>query len=127
MNILVVEDDADLCVEIVEYLERRNHRVSGCGTVAVARQTLAAMVAKAELDGVVCDVGLPDGDGLRLFIESVAQTPNCRWVLMSGAHDMERLRLVLKDLKIKPVVLEKPLPLRLLCDALEEPSVSPRN
>jgi hypothetical protein len=33
---------------------------------------------------------------------------------------MERLRLVLKDQKIKPIVLEKPLPLKLLCDALEE-------
>jgi DNA-binding NtrC family response regulator len=120
MNILVVEDDADLCVEIVEYLERRNHRVSGCGTVAAARQALAEMIAKAELDGVVCDVGLPDGDGLRLYIESAAQTPNCRWILMSGAHDMERLRLVLKDMKIRPVVLEKPLPLRRLCDVLEE-------
>ena len=120
MNILVVEDDADLCVEIVEYLERRNHRVSGCGTMAVARQALAALAAKGELDGVVCDVGLPDGDGLRLYTESVAETPDCRWILMSGAHDMERLRLVLKDLKTKPVVLEKPLPLKLLCDALEE-------
>ena len=39
---------------------------------------------------------------------------------MSGAHDMERLRRVLKDLNTKPVVLEKPLPLKLLCDALEE-------
>jgi len=120
MNILVVEDDADLCVEIVEYLERRNHRVSGCGTMAVARQVLTALVAKSELDGVVCDVGLPDGDGLRLYTESVAETPNCRWILMSGAHDMERLRLLLKDLKAKPVVLEKPLPLKLLCNALEE-------
>jgi DNA-binding NtrC family response regulator len=120
MNILVVEDDADLCVEIVEYLERRNHRVSGCGTMAVARQVLSALVAKGELDGVVCDVGLPDGDGLRLYTESVAETPNCRWILMSGAHDLDRLRLLLKDQKTKPVVLEKPLPLKLLCDALEE-------
>jgi DNA-binding NtrC family response regulator len=120
MNILVVEDDADLCVEIVEYLERRNHQVSGCGTMANARRALAAMVAKSALDGVVCDVGLPDGDGLRFYTESVAETPNCRWILMSGAHDMERLRLVLKDMKAKPVVLEKPLPLKSLCDALEE-------
>ena len=120
MNILAVEDDADLCVEIVEYLERRNHRVSGRGTVAAARQALAEIAAKEALDGVVCDVGLPDGDGLRLYTESVAQTPNCRWILMSGAHDIERLRVVLKDLKIKPIVLEKPLPLKLLCDALEE-------
>jgi DNA-binding NtrC family response regulator len=127
MNILVVEDDADLCVEIVEYLERRKHRVSGCRTMAAARQAVAAMVAKGELDGVVCDVGLPDGDGLRLYIESVAQTPNCRWIMMSGAHDMERLRQLLKGLAPKPVVLEKPLPLRLLCDALEEPGRPPRS
>ena len=127
MNILVVEDDADLCVEIVEYLERRNHRVSGRTTVATARQALAEMVGKAALDGVVCDVGLPDGDGLRLYIESVAQTPNCRWILMSGAHDMERLRRVLKDLNARPVVLEKPLPLKLLCDALEEGSTDKRS
>lgn len=120
MNILVIEDDADLCVEIVEYLERRNHQVSGCGTVAEARRVLAAKVAEAQFDGVVCDVGLPDGDGLRLYIESAAQMPDCRWILMSGAHDMERLQLVLREMPLKPVVLEKPLPLRLLCDALEE-------
>jgi hypothetical protein len=32
---------------------------------------------------------------------------------------MERLRFELKDLKSRPVVLEKPLPLRLLREALE--------
>ena len=120
MNILVVEDDADLCVEIVEYLERRNHRVSGCGTMAVARQALAAMAGQGGARRGCLRRRLADGDGLRLYIESVAQTPDCRWILMSGAHDMERLRQVLKDLKTKPVVLEKPLPLKLLCDALEE-------
>ena len=120
MNILVVEDAAELRVEIVEYLERRNHWASGHGTMATARQALAEMLANGKLDGVVCDIGLPDGDGLRLYSESVAQTPGCRWILMSGAHDMERLLEMLKDMKTRPVVLEKPLPLRLLCDVLEE-------
>ena len=120
MNVLVVEDDADLCVEIVEYLERRSHRVSGRGTVAAARQALAAMIARAELDGVVCDVGLPDGDGLRFYIESAGQTPDIRIHRQSGAHDMERLQQVLKNITSKPVVLEKPLPLKRLCEALEE-------
>ncbi len=117
MKILVIEDDADLCVEIVEYLERRDHRVSGCRTVAAARQALAA--DKASFEAVVCDVGLPDGDGLSLYIESAAGMPGSRWVLMSGAHDMERLRRELKDLKARPVVLEKPLPLKQLREALE--------
>ena len=120
MKILVIEDDADLCVEIVEYLERRNHQVCGCRTVAVARQTLAA--GKASFEAVVCDVGLPDGDGLRFYIECEAEMPGSRWVLMSGAHDMERLQRELKDLKAGPVVLEKPLPLKLLREALESAS-----
>lgn len=120
MNILVVEDDAELCVEIVEYLERRNHRVLGRQTVSAAREALAAMAAKGELDGVVCDVRLPDGDGLRLYIESAALAPNCRWVLMSGAHDMDRLQPLLEDRKTRLVVLEKPMPLKSLRAALEE-------
>ncbi len=59
MNILVVEDDADLCVEIVEYLERRNHRVSGRGTVAAARQALAEMADKAHRADSACKFGVP--------------------------------------------------------------------
>ncbi|MBI2736742.1 MAG: response regulator transcription factor [Rhodospirillales bacterium] len=117
MKVLVVEDDADLCVEIVEYLERRNHRVSGCRTVAAARHALAA--DKASFEAVVCDVGLPDGDGLSFCIESMAGMPGSRWILMSGAHDVERLRRDLGNLKARPVVLEKPLPLKQLREALE--------
>src|SRR5690242_21816341 len=117
MKILIIEDDTDLCVEIVEYLERRNHQVSGCRTVAAARHALA--VDKASFDAVVCDIGLPDGDGLSFCSESMAGMPGSRWILMSGAHDVERLRRELENLKAKPVVLEKPLPLRQLREALE--------
>lgn len=117
MKILVIEDDADLCVEIVEYLGRRDHEVSGCRTAAGARQALAA--GKASFEAVVCDIGLPDGDGLRLYVESVSEMPGCRWVLMSGAHDMARLQRELKAHRARPVALEKPLPLRLLREALE--------
>ncbi len=59
MNILVVEDDADLRVEIVEYLERRHHRVTACGTVAAARKAFGEMADKALIEAAVCDVSLP--------------------------------------------------------------------
>ena len=119
MNILVVEDDADLRVEIVEYLERRHHQVTACASVAAARGALAAMVDQALLEAAVCDVTLPDGDGVDFYVESVARVPDCRWVLMSGGHDLERLDRQLNGIARRPVVLEKPLPLRSLCDALE--------
>jgi DNA-binding response OmpR family regulator len=117
MKILVIEDDSDLCLEIVEYLERRSHQVSGCRTVAAARQALAA--GKAPFEAVLCDVGLPDGDGLRFCIESMAEMPGSRWILMSGAHDVERLQRELTGLETRLMVLEKPLPAKLLRQALE--------
>lgn len=119
MNILVVEDDADLRVEIVEYLERRHHQVTACGTVAAARKAFAEMADKGLLEAAVCDVSLPDGDGVDFFVESVSRVPRCRWILMSGGHDLERLNRQINGISNGPVVLEKPLPLRLLSAALE--------
>ena len=121
MNILLVEDDADLCVEIVEYLERRHHRVIACGTVAAARRALGEAVNLPSFDAAVCDVSLPDGDGVDFYVECAGRVPDCRWILMSGGHDLERLERQLVDVAARPVVLEKPLPLRSLCDALEGP------
>lgn len=119
MNILVVEDDSDLRVEIVEYLERRHHTVTGCGSVATARQALAEMVRTGPPDAAICDVGLPDGDGVRFYLEAAPLTPYCHWILMSGAHDLDRLSGLLKGGASAPTVLEKPLPLRALGSALE--------
>ena len=119
MNILLVEDDADLRIEIVEYLERRHHRVIACGTVTAARRALAEMADQALLEAAVCDVSLPDGDGVDFYVESAARVPDCRWILMSGGHDLERLDRKFNGIAQRPVVLEKPLPLRSLCEALE--------
>ena len=120
MNILVVDDDADLRVEIVEYLERRHHRVTACATLATARRVLAGTVAPSEIEAAVCDVSLPDGDGVAFYVESAARVPGCRWVLMSGGHDLERLDRLLHGVARRPIVLEKPLPLKSLCSALED-------
>lgn len=119
MNILVVEDDADLRVEIVEYLERRRHRATGCATIAAAHEALDAQPAGRTFEAAICDVGLPDGDGVRFFLDSVARTPGCRWILMSGSHDLSRLRDMLRGAATRPVVLEKPMPLRTLNDVLD--------
>ena len=117
MRILVVEDDTDLRGEIVEYLARRRHEATGCGTIAAARDALAGRPEKP-FEAAICDVGLPDGDGFQFFLDSVARTPGCRWVLMSGSHDVGRLREMLRDRAARPVILEKPMPLRTLDDAL---------
>ena len=123
MKVLVVEDDADLRVEIVEYLERRRHQATGCGTLGAARNALDRP-ADLAFEAAICDVGLPDGDGLQFFLESTARTPGCRWILMSGSHDLGRLRELLRGQPSRPVILEKPMPLRVLNDALNGKAVS---
>ena len=79
------------------------------------------MADQTLLEAAVCDVSLPDGDGVDFYVESAARVPDCRWILMSGGHDLESLDRKFSGIGRRPIVLEKPLPLRSLCDALEGP------
>jgi hypothetical protein len=67
-------------------------------------------------------VHLPDGDGVKFYVASARRVPQCGWVLMSGAHDLERLEGEVSVLAGLPhcTVLEKPFSLRALNKALEE-------
>lgn len=90
LQILLVEDNADLRREVGEYLTRRLHEVTAVGTSAELRAFLASPTAE-RLDVVLCDVNLQDGDGIDLFVELGALHPTCSWLLMSGNADPQRL------------------------------------
>jgi DNA-binding response OmpR family regulator len=122
MKVLVIEDDDALRPEIVEYLRRQHHDVVAADSLAAARGALEGMLAKAAEapQAIVCDVGLPDGDGVDFYIAFVDRVPECRWMLLSGGHDMSRLEGVLRGrVGPPPVIAEKPVPLRALRDFLE--------
>jgi len=59
-RVLVIEDDADLRVELVDYLQFSGFDVHGVGTVA----DMMARLATDPWQVLVLDLGLPDGDGL---------------------------------------------------------------
>jgi DNA-binding NtrC family response regulator len=115
--IVIIEDDNDLRPEIVEYLERRKHHVIACDTLSAAREILekAAQTASPPL-AVISDVGLPDGDGIEFYVAFAPRLPSSHWILMSGAHDMDRLQRRLATLNgiRPPTIIEKPFSLRLL-------------
>lgn len=116
-SVLIVEDDDDLRPELVEFLRKRGRRVSACGSLAAARETLEKMLAKHTPPvHVISDVGLPDGDGLRLISEFAPRLSDTRWLLMSGSHDIDRLTKTLRNLVTPhpPVVIEKPFSLKVL-------------
>lgn len=112
-QILVIEDDEDLRSEIVEFLVRRHHRPTGCGSLAEAATALETMTP----DAVLSDINLPDGDGVNFCMSTALRYPATLWLLMSGDDDLLRLGSQLKSIGgEKPTfsIVEKPVPLRLL-------------
>jgi DNA-binding NtrC family response regulator len=112
-NILVIEDDADLRAEIVEFLVRRHHQPVGCATLAEATAALERMTP----DSILSDISLPDGDGRNFCMTNAPRFPGIMWLLMSGHEDLVRLSSRLKSIagdRTAFSVVKKPVPLRLL-------------
>ncbi|MDP2331915.1 MAG: hypothetical protein Q8M19_14590 [Reyranella sp.] len=112
-QVLVIEDDENLRTEIMEFLVRRNHRPTGCGTLAEAAAALEIMMP----DAVLSDINLPDGDGMNFCMSNAARFPAEMWLLMSDNVDLLRLAAQLKSIggeKPSFAIVEKPVPLRLL-------------
>jgi DNA-binding response OmpR family regulator len=68
--LLIVEDDALIARSLGRALEAAGHEVLLASTVAGARGLVTD-----ELDLVLCDLGLPDGDGLDLVAEIHGRRP----------------------------------------------------
>ena len=65
MKVLVVEDERRVGAFIEKALQEQNYTVRVVASCAAARNALA----ESPYDGVVLDLGLPDGDGLALLGE----------------------------------------------------------
>lgn len=120
MRILLIEDDADLRDEISEALVRRGHAILSVGSARAAHQSLTEQLSSGPLDAIVCDINLPDGDGICLYVEFAARLPSCRWILMSGDPDPRRIAEANEANPALPgcEIVEKPVSLRNLVGLL---------
>lgn len=120
MRVLLVEDNDDLRTEIAQYLARRGHVVTACGSLAEARASLARMASAEPPETVVCDVNLPDGNGVEFCCEASPMLPAARWVLMSGGHEQEEAeeRLARIPGPQRWLMVDKPMSMRRLAEAL---------
>jgi DNA-binding response OmpR family regulator len=66
MKILLVEDHADTLETVTLLLRRSGHEVLPTATCAEAR---SAAQAESDIQAIVGDLGLPDGDGVDLLVE----------------------------------------------------------
>ena len=69
MRVLLVEDHPELCEMVASHLVRRGYTVDRAGSIEEARIALAVM----SYDGLVLDLGLPDGDGMAILKEARAR------------------------------------------------------
>ena len=104
INVLLVEDDADLRQEVKDYLVAEGYSVLEAGTL---KETLEVLQSQ-HVHAVVLDVGLPDRNGLDALPELRRHT-DCPIVMMTA---WGQLQLRLKGLQQgADYYLVKPVPL----------------
>jgi two-component system response regulator PilR (NtrC family) len=109
-RILLVDDDVHIRESLSETLRRYRHEVATAGTVAEACSILAS---SEPFELIITDIRLPDGTGLQLAHEVVAQlSPRPRLILITGFLDDPQITSLLVNGQAE--VLLKPFPLRTL-------------
>ncbi len=86
-QILVVDDEPQICELLSIYLRRQGYEVFTAGTSA---DTLA-IVKDKPVDLVVLDIGLAQEDGLKLLAQLKAEYPQIRVVMLTGMGFVEDL------------------------------------
>ena len=83
MRVLLVEDHPALREMMTDHLAQRGFAVDPVGCAGDARAALAAV----SYDGLILDLGLPDGDGMAILRETRARTASGLPILLVTARD----------------------------------------
>lgn len=122
LKILLVEDEEAILQEIAEYLRRRRLDVSTSASFEAAQRALAE--AGDDLDVVITDVRLPDGDGLNLVQQIGASSgPRPRVIVITGHLDQQSVTAA-RDSGAEAVLL-KPFALRQLFERIVSTAGAP--
>jgi DNA-binding NtrC family response regulator len=102
-QLLVVDDDPDVCEVVRAVLEREGYAVT---TETTARHALERLVS-GRYELVLSDISMPETDGISLCREMTARCPGVPIVLVTAHADMETvtgaLRVGARDFLTKPL------------------------
>jgi len=93
LDILLAEDELDIREILIEQLAAEGHRVQGAASGRIA----ADQLDRQAFDVVICDVRLPEIDGLTLLRRIRAATPATDVIMMTASVDVEQAVLALKE------------------------------
>jgi two-component system, NtrC family, response regulator HydG len=107
LEVLLIDDEPDLRAAIADALAEAGHHVTQAGTGGTALQALATQ----PIDVVICDVRLPDIDGLTLLRRVRETEPAPEFILMTAYADVSDAVSALKvgayDYLTKPFAVEE--------------------
>jgi len=116
-KILFIEDDIQLAQVVKIYLEQKNYLVSTTFSYSGAEKWLEE-TNKPDL--IICDIGLPDGDGIELCkkIKTNIKTRKIPVIILTGMAD-NILRVKAKIESTADLYLNKPIDLEDLYKAVK--------
>jgi DNA-binding response OmpR family regulator len=85
MKILIIEDETELRNSMVEYLQQAG---STCES-AMNFQTAIEKISMYEYDCIIVDIGLPDGDGLKVIEELKQDKAETGVIIVSAKNSLE--------------------------------------
>jgi DNA-binding NtrC family response regulator len=107
LQLLLVDDDAELRGDVAAYFERNGHDVEQCES---GQQALNRIEQKA-FDVIVLDLAMPGLSGLEVLNELKARNADCETVVLSGEATIEAaveaMKLGAREFLTKPISLKE--------------------
>lgn len=82
--ILVVDDEADICDLMSDRLGLEGFETCTAGS---GNEAVTVLKSRQDIDLIITDVRMPDGDGLLVLEESTKLNPNLPVVIITGFSD----------------------------------------
>ncbi len=92
-NILIIDDDQEMCLVLTTLVERAGHNSSYCLTL---EQGLSEAI-KEPFDIVFLDINMPDGSGLEILSNLQQVTSKPEVIIITGYADIDSAEIALKN------------------------------
>ncbi len=110
-RILIVDDEVGLMTTLQESLAQQGYETAG----AQSAQDALRLLKEQEFDLLLCDLMMPDMDGITLLFEAQAQDPDLAGIVMTGQATIQTavdaMKIGAYDYVLKPFKLSALLPI----------------